>query len=60
MRTVLVIVCLLAALLCGYGFITTLEPGVSVGWKVGYGAGAAAFLLLAAITAIRRKGSLPR
>ena len=33
---VLVLPCLIVAAFCGFGFLSSFEPGVSIAWKIGY------------------------
>ena len=46
LRMVLALVFILLALFCGYGLLTSFEPGNSMLWRVGYGFGALTFFSL--------------
>jgi cyanate permease len=50
MRILIALICLALAAVCGFGLMASMEPGTATLWKVGYGGGAAAFLIIAFLT----------
>lgn len=57
MRFIVCLVFFTLALVCGYGFLASHEPGTAMIWKVVYGAGACVCLILAIVSLTLRRRS---
>ena len=60
MRFIVCLVSLALALVCGYGFLASHEPGTAMIWKVGYGAGACLCLIVAIVSLTYRRSGANR
>lgn len=49
MRMLIASICLALAAACGFGLMASMEPGTPMLWKVGYGIGAALFIVVAVV-----------
>ncbi len=54
-RSLVSVACLTVAAFCVFGFMASFEPGVAVGWKIGYASLFVAFVAASVVPWLRRR-----